>query len=352
MKLKIEEIKVRPGRRYAQPEGIEALAESIKTIGLLNPVTVDASHTLIAGLHRLKAAELLGWTEIECRICDTDDLHAELVEIDENYVRTSLTPLESSKLLLRRKEIYEDLYPETKAGAAQGNGMKRSAAATMVPDTDLVDNLSARSVPKTFAEDTAEKLGVDPRTVRRQVKIAKDLTPEAQAVIEESDVKVTQQSLTKLSKLPQDEQKDAATWLVAEKNRSVDDYLERKKKNALSGNEKSVVIEVPPLPYKVECKEQHELSEIIADLKSPEGKNRCASPDAFMVDIVGFLNNFRKGLELYYDDHYSCVFSSVTKEQIEYLHDRVHDVCKELAELLAYVRNPENEDKTEEEKSC
>ena len=32
----------------------------------MNPITVDAGHSLIAGLHRMEAAKLLGWTEVEC----------------------------------------------------------------------------------------------------------------------------------------------------------------------------------------------------------------------------------------------------------------------------------------------
>ena len=208
MRININEIKINTGRREASPYDIRKLADSIAEIGLMNPITVDADHNLIAGLHRLEAAKLLEWTEIECTVNDLDSLHAELAEIDENYVRVNLTPLETSKLMLRRKEIYETLHPETKAGAAQGNGMKRSAEGGQ-----LTDNLSARS--KSFAQDTAEKLGVDERTVRRQVKIAKNLTPEAQAIIEEAGVKVTQQSLDRLSRLEPEQQEEAAKKLVS-----------------------------------------------------------------------------------------------------------------------------------------
>lgn len=206
MKINISEIKINPGRRTAAPVDVQKLAESMAEIGLMHPITLDADRNLIAGLHRLEAAKLLGWAEIECSVCPLDELHAELAEIDENYVRANLTPLHASQLLLRRKEIYETLYPETKAGAAQGNGMKRSAGG-------LTDNLSAR--PKSFAQDAAEMLGVNERTVRRQVKIAQDLTPEAQEVIEESGVKVTQQALSQLSRLAPEQQIRAAEKLIS-----------------------------------------------------------------------------------------------------------------------------------------
>lgn len=126
MKIAINEIKVTAGRRKASLTGIDELVRSISEVGLLNPITIDADHILIAGLHRLEAAKRLGWTEIECTVCGLDGLQAELAEIDENVVRTALSTIEYGELLERRKEIYESLHPETKAGTAQAAGMNRA----------------------------------------------------------------------------------------------------------------------------------------------------------------------------------------------------------------------------------
>ena len=97
MKIAISEIKINPGRRPVNLDGINELARSISEIGLLNPITIDQEYILVAGLHRLEAVKKLGWTEIECNICtfDTfDTLQTELAEIDENVVRTELSVLE------------------------------------------------------------------------------------------------------------------------------------------------------------------------------------------------------------------------------------------------------------------
>ena len=185
MKIEISEIKINEGRREASLSGIDELARSILEVGLLNPITIDLDHALIAGLHRLEAAKRLGWTEIECTICGLEGLQAELAEIDENVVRTALSKIEYGELLERRKEIYESLHPETKAGLAQAAGMNRSIG------KHVTDKMSPAS--KSFAQDTAGKLGVSVRTVERTMQTMKGLTAETREVFRQfPDYKLSQ----------------------------------------------------------------------------------------------------------------------------------------------------------------
>ena len=65
MRIPITAIKISPGRREALPGDVKELADSILEVGLINPIMVDQTYTLIAGLHRLEAMKLLGRTEIE-----------------------------------------------------------------------------------------------------------------------------------------------------------------------------------------------------------------------------------------------------------------------------------------------
>ena len=348
MLINISEVKINEGRRAVAPDAIQSLTESIKEIGLMNPVTVTDDHVLIAGLYRLMAAKALGWEEIECHVIDADDLHAELAEIDENYVRASLTPLESSKLMLRRKEIYETLHPETKAGTAQGEGMRRAAAEDC--DGDLADNLSARSQAsaKPFAEDTADKLGVDARTVRRQVQIAKDLTPEVQNLIEQSDHKFTQQDLIKLSRLSPEQQKEAADWIISKKVRSVGDYLQQKKYAKLAAQAETVVVEDPNLPFKIEAKRFHSFEESCADMKNLD-KDCSYTPDMFMAEITRSIEEFRKVIQFYHNPIYTAVFPSVTAPQLDYLRECADEVRTALDEIIDLVENPGTDSATENE---
>ena len=201
MQMRISEIKINPGRRDTQQRNVEELARSIAAVGLMNPITVTQDNTLIAGLHRLEAVKLLGWTEIECTISDADGLQAELAEIDENFVRAGLSHRELGDLLLRRKELYEAIHPETRQGQRNGQTAKNA-------------NFSLLET-KSFAQDTADKLGVSKRTVEQLVQTARDLTPEAKKIIQEADTKITKGAALKISRLPPGQQEEAAAVLTA-----------------------------------------------------------------------------------------------------------------------------------------
>ena len=200
MQIKISEIKINPGRRDTQQRNVEELARSIAAVGLMNPITVTQDNTLIAGLHRLEAVKLLGWTEIECTVSDANGLQAELAEIDENFVRAGLSHRELGDLLLRRKELYEAIHPETRQGQRNGQTAKN-------------ENFSLLET-KSFSQDTAEKLGVSKRTVEQLVQTAANLTPEAKKIIRDSDAKITKGAALKISRLPPDQQEEAAAVLT------------------------------------------------------------------------------------------------------------------------------------------
>lgn len=219
MQIPVNEIQVKEGRRGADADIVRGLADSIREVGLLNPLTVDGGHVLIAGLHRLEAVKLLGWAEVECTISSLEGLQAELAEIDENIVRSGLPAVEYGEILLRRKEIYEALHPEAKHGGDRKSGEIKTKKFRF----DLV---------KSFAQDTAEKLGVVPRTVELQIQTAKNLTPEAREIIKEADAKITKKTAMKLSRLEPEQQKEAAAKLAAKEIRSVDEYKAGLEKNA------------------------------------------------------------------------------------------------------------------------
>lgn len=106
MLVPIDNIKIK--RRVRKDLGnLDDLKESLKTYGLLNPITLNHNYELIAGERRLSAAKQLGWTNINANIVDNLSEIEELeMEIEENNQRKEFTEeelLEGYKRLERLK---------------------------------------------------------------------------------------------------------------------------------------------------------------------------------------------------------------------------------------------------------
>ena len=350
MRIPISEITVNPGRRELDLDDVKELADSIRELGLLHPIIVDKKHTLIAGLHRLEAVKLLEWTEIECNVSSLEGLKAELAEIDENVIRSDLTTLEFGELLLKRKEIYETLHPETKAGISQANGMNRA----------LGNNVECKmhTTSKPFVLDTAEKTGVNPSTIRRQVQTAKNLTPNAKKVIRESNMKIAKATALKLSQLPPEEQAEAANMLAAGQVRSVEQYRavksvqqngsdplqtggsgEKFSQHETTSAEPAEASDpnLPSgLPYRLPDKCFNSFEESVADLKDPNKDCSC-TPDIFLAEYCGFIHKFIKDIKWYATPQYTEVFPALTQIQVDYLRSQTKALCDAAEELLKLV---------------
>ena len=329
MQVNIESIQVNSGRREALPDAVRELADSISAVGLLNPITVDRDYILIAGLHRLEAAKLLGWEEIECNISSLEGLQAELAEIDENFVRADLETVEFGKLLLRRKEIYEMLHPETKCGVSQANAMNRAQG----------NNVSERgaSTLKSFARDTADKLGISPRSVEEKIQIARDITPTAQEIVQKADRKIRKKDLLKLSRMEPEQQEHAAAQLAAGEIKSADEFQPAeppRQAEPVQEPEQAAEPPTPPsVPYTLGDKHYDTLEESIADLKNPD-KDCSYTPDTLLADIDGFVQTFHKGFAWYHDPFCTIVFPHISKVQFEFVRQRFESISSAMADLL------------------
>ena len=324
MLVQISEIRINSGRREAKAENVREMADSILEIGLLNPITIDCGHTLIAGLHRLEAAKLLGWTEIECTVSDLEGLQAELAELDENFVRADLSPVDYGNLLLRRKEIYETLHPETKNG-----GDRRS-------EDFRTKNFRSDSV-KSFAQDTAEKLGVSPRTVELQVQMAKNLTPEAKGIIKDADTKIRKTDVMKLSRLAPEQQREAASQLAAGDIRSVDEYQPPPADPKPAEPEQPAEALPPTVPYSSSGRHYATFEESIADLKNHD-KDCSYTPDALLAELDSFIQKFQKEFEWYSDPFCTVVFPDISKAQFDYLQKRFGTISTAIHDLLQQMK--------------
>jgi ParB-like chromosome segregation protein Spo0J len=172
--VRVDLIEVKNRMRDVNSERVASLAESIRAVGLLNPIAVyspdDATLDLVAGAHRLAAIKSLGWEHVDVVMFTADQLHAQLAEIDENLMRSELTATQQAEHLQRRKEIWEAMQEAESAGGATCTTGRNT-------DGTFGDG------QKQFAAETAAATGVNKSTVTRATRRARDVCQEARDLI-------------------------------------------------------------------------------------------------------------------------------------------------------------------------
>lgn len=86
-------------RKHFDEQSLAELSESIKSYGILNPLTVRARsgrYELVAGERRLRAARLAGLNEVPCIIIDVNMEDASLISLIENLQRRDLDFVEEA----------------------------------------------------------------------------------------------------------------------------------------------------------------------------------------------------------------------------------------------------------------
>lgn len=127
-------------RRSFDQEKIKELAESIRNIGLIQPVVVTQSgekYRLIVGERRLRAAKIAGLKEIPAFVKDYSEDKALEIALIENIQREDLNPIEEAtayKIILDREQI-------TQENLSERIGKSRSYIANMVRLLDLPDEV-------------------------------------------------------------------------------------------------------------------------------------------------------------------------------------------------------------------
>ena len=181
-------------------EAVDKLANSIRDVGLIQPITVKQrtvlsgglsvpGYQIVAGHHRVAACRALGWTEIDAIVIEAGEhLQAELIEIDENLCRSELTNSQRAKAVKRRKEIWEALHPVRQRfdsvfdalGTVEGpmtdaEERDETEVGQVVPPQFAGQLGGARPQTKSFAADTAALTGEDKRTINRHLARAEAL---------------------------------------------------------------------------------------------------------------------------------------------------------------------------------
>lgn len=114
-------------REYFDQDALEALADSIRQYGLIQPITVrkldSGYYQIIAGERRWRASRLAGLTEVPVRVIEADDRRTAELALVENLQREDLNPIEEAK---GYKLLIEE-YGLTQEEAARSVGRSRPA---------------------------------------------------------------------------------------------------------------------------------------------------------------------------------------------------------------------------------
>ena len=131
----------RAERQRRELPNIDILADSIKRLGLIHPIVIRRdSNELVAGERRLAAVTSLGWTHINCQYADElDPLTLHAIELEENIKREALPWQDEAKAV------------------AEYHALRSSQEADWTN------------------EKTAQALGLNERTVRDKIQVAKEL---------------------------------------------------------------------------------------------------------------------------------------------------------------------------------
>ena len=195
-KLPLHKIEPNPDqpRRDFDPEELEELAESIRTHGVIQPLTVremaNGYYQIIAGERRWRACRLAGLEEIPAVIIEADDKKAMELALIENLQRSDLNPVEEAN-------GYDSLIREyglTQEEAAARVGKSRPAVANALRLLSLCEGVldkvrsgeltagHARAILQLKSEkkqlEAAQKISALGLSVRQAEMLCKNMTRE------------------------------------------------------------------------------------------------------------------------------------------------------------------------------
>lgn len=186
---KIEPNREQPRKNFDE-DALQELADSIKQVGLLQPILVQDKqnhYEIIAGERRWRAAKLAGLKEVPVIIRDFTDQQIVEISLIENIQRQDLNPIEEAlayKRLLTEFHLKQDDVAErvSKSRAAVTNSMrllKLSPKVQQMLIDDMITTGHARAL--VMVEDPEEQYNIAQRifdeklNVRDVEKLVKNL---------------------------------------------------------------------------------------------------------------------------------------------------------------------------------
>jgi ParB family transcriptional regulator, chromosome partitioning protein len=139
-------------RKRIDDAALAALAESIASTGLIQPIAVRdlgaGEFEVIAGERRWRAAQAAGLTAVPAVVRDADERQRLEVGLVENLVREDLDPIETAQALAA---LVED-FGQSQADVARTVGRSRSSVANLIRLLELPDDVQAMLVSGVLTE--------------------------------------------------------------------------------------------------------------------------------------------------------------------------------------------------------
>ena len=136
-----------PRKRF---EALEALAQSIREKGVLQPLLVrplgDGRYAIVAGERRYRAAQMAGLSQVPVRVLDLSEREARLLALVENLQRQDLNPYEETVGVL---ELLSEELGKPKEEVVSLLQRMRDETRGKVPH-NVVGSLEAQKVEEVF----------------------------------------------------------------------------------------------------------------------------------------------------------------------------------------------------------
>ena len=185
-------------RRDFDDEELEALAESIRQHGIIQPLTVrempNGYYQIIAGERRWRAAKMAGLKEVPVVVKEFTDQEIVEISLIENIQREDLNPIEEAmayKRLMEEFHLKQDEIADrvAKSRTAVTNSMRLLKLSSKVQEMVIADMISAGHArallgisDEALQETTAMKVFDEKLSVRETEKLVKNLVSPAKKV--------------------------------------------------------------------------------------------------------------------------------------------------------------------------
>ena len=180
-------ITILPGRiRPADPAEVDAMVQSMKEVGQLQPILVDKNMNLTAGLHRLEACRKLGrdvWfaTEEEGSLILDNPLLRRMAEYQENFRRKEFSPAEKNMAIAEIDRLMREIMGSKQAGpgVSTGEWTQTDTAKKIgvkshhtISDAIAIAKAIEKGVPGVKeAKTTQQAIGIVKKTVRMEAAV-------------------------------------------------------------------------------------------------------------------------------------------------------------------------------------